>query len=105
MTPDELRAAGVELHGAQWQTPLARDLLCSPRAVRAWLKGTRAIPGPAVVAVRLLIERRQTLDAVRSVFGHGYLAGGHVSSQDYVSKTAIERLREAEKRMSTPAQP
>lgn len=44
MTPKQLEAAGRELYGEQWQTPLADALGVSDRTVRRWLAGDRAIP-------------------------------------------------------------
>lgn len=43
MTPAELRSHGEKLYGPRWQTPLARALPVSPRTVRYWLSGERAI--------------------------------------------------------------
>lgn len=58
MTPDELRKAGEKLYGARWQSALARELETDPRTVRRWLAGNREMPGPARIAIRLLLERR-----------------------------------------------
>ena len=58
MTPTELRAAGEALYGARWQTALARALRVDARTVRKWAAGDRAIPGPAEVAIGLLLAHR-----------------------------------------------
>ncbi|VTS00438.1 helix-turn-helix family protein : Uncharacterized protein OS=Acinetobacter baumannii OIFC110 GN=ACIN5110_2336 PE=4 SV=1 [Gemmata massiliana] len=43
MTPVELRTFGERLYGTEWQTPLARALPVSTRAIRYWLSGERKI--------------------------------------------------------------
>jgi len=43
VTPTELRTHGERLYGPRWQTKLARALPVSPRTVRYWLAGKRAI--------------------------------------------------------------
>lgn len=53
MTPAELRTAietlGLSIEG------FARASRCGSRTVRHWLAGTRAIPGPVVTLVKLLL--------------------------------------------------
>lgn len=56
MKAEDLRAARKEL-GFKSQADLARELETAPDTVRAWESGKRPIPGPARVAVRLLLER------------------------------------------------
>jgi len=61
MTPDELRAALKTL--GLTQEAFARTIKSSTRAVEHWLAGERKIPGPAVVAVDLLLERANKINA------------------------------------------
>ena len=62
MTPDELKAVGEALYGRWgWQTRLARTLKVDGSTVRRWLSGASSIPGPAEVAVQLLLERANTM--------------------------------------------
>ena len=59
MSPDQLRAAGEELYGRWgWQTKLARRLKVDGSTVRRWLSGASVIPGPAEVAIELLLEMK-----------------------------------------------
>lgn len=61
MTPAELRRAGEELFGAWgWQTKLAKALRVDGSTVRRWIAGTTAIPGPAGVAIELLLQAQRT---------------------------------------------
>lgn len=61
MSPDQLRAVGEELFGRWgWQTRLAEALRVDGSTVRRWLSGATVIPGPAAVAMELLVERRRT---------------------------------------------
>ncbi len=56
MTPDELRKIGEELFGVWgWQTKLAKALRVNGCTVRRWISGNTAIPGPASVALELLL--------------------------------------------------
>ncbi len=68
MTPDQLREAGEALYGRWgWQTRLARRLKVDGSTVRRWLSGAVAIPGPAGVAIELLLERKlMELERTRS---------------------------------------
>lgn len=60
MTPDELRIYGEKLFGAWgWQTKLAKTLRVDGSTVRRWISGASEIPGPAIVALELLLEREQ----------------------------------------------
>ena len=54
MTPQELRARAEALHGTRWQTALAKQVGCSPRAMRNYAAGSRAIPEPTARLIRLL---------------------------------------------------
>ncbi len=57
MTPDELRTVGEILYGRWgWQTKLAKTLRVDGSTVRRWLSGATAIPGPAEVAMELLVK-------------------------------------------------
>lgn len=56
MTADTLRAIGEELFGTWgWQTKLAKALRVDGSTVRRWISGATAIPGPAEVALELLL--------------------------------------------------
>jgi len=61
MSPDELRATGERLWGRWgWQTRMAETLRVDGSTVRRWLSGASTIPGPAEVALELLIELSET---------------------------------------------
>ena len=56
MSPDSLRAAGEALWGRWgWQTRMAETLRVDGSTVRRWLSGATHIPGPAMVALELLL--------------------------------------------------
>ena len=60
MTPDELKQIGETLFGAWgWQTKLAHALRVDGSTVRRWISGTTTIPGPAEVALELLLKNHQ----------------------------------------------
>jgi DNA-binding transcriptional regulator YiaG len=60
MSPAELRAIGEELYGRWgWQTKLARALRVDGSTVRRWISGASSIPGPAQVAMELLLQRKR----------------------------------------------
>ena len=54
MTPAELRKIGEQLYGPRWQSKLARALPVSPRTVRYWLSGKRAIRPMVAERIRSL---------------------------------------------------
>ena len=56
MTADELGKIGEQLYGPRWQAKLARALPVSPRAVRYWLAGKRAIRPVIAERIRSLTE-------------------------------------------------
>ena len=59
MTPDDLRKQGEALYGRWgWQTRLARALKVDGSTVRRWLSGASSIPGPAEVAIDLMVEMK-----------------------------------------------
>ncbi len=59
MSREELRQAGEGLYGRWgWQTKLARRLKVDGSTVRRWLSGASTIPGPAEVAIELLVESK-----------------------------------------------
>ncbi|PJD97483.1 MAG: hypothetical protein CK425_02320 [Parachlamydia sp.] len=61
MTSDTLRVIGEELFGPWgWQTKLAKALRVDGSTVRRWISGATAIPGPAEVALELLLLSHQT---------------------------------------------
>ena len=56
MSPDSLRAAGEALWGRWgWQTRMAETLRVDGSTVRRWLSGATHVPGPAEVALELLL--------------------------------------------------
>jgi len=57
MTPAELRAARTALGLSQRE--LAERLEVTIRALQMWEAGERAIPGPARVALRLMLAPRR----------------------------------------------
>jgi len=57
--PAAFEAAGRYLYGARWQSALGRALLTGYKTTHNWLIGRRAIPGPVVVALRLLIDAKR----------------------------------------------
>ena len=67
MTPDQLRDIGEELYGRWgWQTRMAEALRVDGSTVRRWLSGASAIPGPAQVALELMLgEKRRTGETAR----------------------------------------
>ncbi len=52
MTPAELVAAGEAVFGPRWMRPFARATGWTPRSVRFWKKGERAIPDAAAEKIR-----------------------------------------------------
>lgn len=69
MSPDELRAIGERLWGRWgWQTRMAEALRVDGSTVRRWLSGATTIPGPAEVALELMVE----LSATRKTEASGH---------------------------------
>ena len=63
MTPEQLRKTGEQLYGNWgWQTKMAEVLKVDSSTVRRWLSGKVAIPGPAEVALGLLIQKQELED-------------------------------------------
>lgn len=59
MTPEQLREIGEQLYGSWgWQTRMAEALRVDGSTVRRWLSGKAAIPGPALVALELLLKEQ-----------------------------------------------
>ena len=57
MTPEQLREIGEQLYGNWgWQTKMANALKVDGSTVRRWLSGKTTIPGPAEVALDLLLK-------------------------------------------------
>lgn len=54
MTPDELRAIGAALYGAEWQSPLARALGVNPRTIRKLVSGEMRVSATLEAAIRAL---------------------------------------------------
>ena len=60
MTPDTLKAIGEKLFGGWgWQTKLAKALRVDGSTVRRWISGASVIPGPAEVALELLLTAHE----------------------------------------------
>lgn len=57
MSPAEVRAAREAL--GLTQLALAAALECTPRSVQMWEAGDRNVPGPARVALRLMLQASQ----------------------------------------------
>ena len=67
MTPEELRDAGETLYGNWgWQTRMAETLKVDSSTVRRWLSGRVAIPGPAEVALELLLKAQTKEDKIEA---------------------------------------
>ncbi|MCI3131886.1 helix-turn-helix domain-containing protein [Phenylobacterium aquaticum] len=60
MTPEDLSEKGRVLHGARWQTALARDLSVTDRTMRRWLAGQSPIPDMVEAKVQGLLARRMS---------------------------------------------
>ena len=59
LTPQGLKAVGEALFGEWgWQTRIAELLEVDGSTVRRWVSGAVSVPGPAKVALRLMLERR-----------------------------------------------
>lgn len=66
MTPEQLRKFGEQLFGAWgWQTKLAKTLRVDSSTVRRWISGTSEIPGPAEVALELLLNLQQIQNSTK----------------------------------------
>lgn len=62
MTPDQLREIGEELFGSWgWQTKIAKALRVDGSTVRRWISGASTIPGPAEVALELMLQHHKPL--------------------------------------------
>lgn len=60
MTSGELKEIGVALFGKWgWQTKVAKALHVDGSTVRRWVANTSPIPGPAEVALKLLLESKK----------------------------------------------
>lgn len=67
MEPEELRKIGEQLFGAWgWQTKLAKTLRVDSSTVRRWISGTSEIPGPAEVALELLLSLQQDKNGTKA---------------------------------------
>lgn len=72
LTPADLRRIGEAMHGPEWQTPLARDLGISPRAMRYYAAGERAFPSKHLPKLRALVsaslvEARERVRVLRMI--------------------------------------
>lgn len=62
MSPDLLHRVGQALHGAQWQSALARDLNVAVRTMQRWASGETPIPPKLREELaRLAADRREAL--------------------------------------------
>ena len=60
MTPEELKAAGVELYGGWgWQTRMAEALGVDGSTVRRWVSGAVPIPNPVAAALDCFLGRKR----------------------------------------------
>lgn len=55
---DLLRAAGELLYGAEWQSPLARDLEVAVRTLQRWAGGRYQLPASVWADIAALLEKR-----------------------------------------------
>jgi DNA-binding transcriptional regulator YiaG len=55
MTPDQFRAALADL--GITQSGFARLAMVDARTVRRWCDGTRAVPGPVVALLRVMMAK------------------------------------------------
>lgn len=63
LTPADLALAGERLFGRWgWQTRLAEALEIDGSTVRRWVSGAVAVPHPAKVAIRLMLNAREAGD-------------------------------------------
>jgi len=68
LTPEGLKAVGETLFGEWgWQTRIAELLEVDGSTVRRWVSGAVSVPGPAKVALRLMLERRGLAQPARPV--------------------------------------
>lgn len=59
LTPEDLKGLGEAIFGNWgWQTRIAEALEVDGSTVRRWVSGAVAVPGPAKVALRLLLEQK-----------------------------------------------
>lgn len=59
LSPEDLRGVGEMLFGSWgWQTRISEALEVDGSTVRRWVSGAVAVPQPAKVALRLLLEQR-----------------------------------------------
>lgn len=85
MTPSDLAACGVYLHGSGWQQPLARDLGVERRTIQRWIKGEFKIPHGAADDLVILtacrwIENNFKSAALLGSLGSGRLLIPHVNT-------------------------
>lgn len=66
MTPDELKEIGEQLYGSWgWQSKIANALKVDGSTVRRWISGATAIPGPAEVALELILKIKRIEEELR----------------------------------------
>lgn len=59
LTPEDLKRVGEALFGSWgWQTRLSEVLEVNGSTVRRWVSGAVAVPQPAKVALRLLLDQQ-----------------------------------------------
>ena len=59
MTADELKAAGEALYGERWRRALCAVMDIDLATLRRWTSGKKLVPGPAALAVRLMLKLRE----------------------------------------------
>lgn len=68
MTSEELVKIGEELFGNWgWQTKLAKALRVDSSTVRRWISNHSTIPGPAEVALELLLKEKERLNKLEEI--------------------------------------
>ena len=60
MTPTQLIDAGTTLFGVHWRVPMAAKLEVDIATLRRWVSGTTPIPGPASLAISLLLSQHKS---------------------------------------------
>lgn len=60
MTAEELRRAGETLYGEGWRRALAAVMDIDVATLRRWTSGKKLVPGPAALAVRLMLQIKET---------------------------------------------
>lgn len=91
MTNTELRALGLAVWGAEWQSPLARAMGVNKRTVARWASGDTVIPESVSLEIRRILGVGDTVNAEwpRDEWITGNAAGGQ---REYIIHTARPRF-------------